>query len=342
MRALPWRDTNDPYRIWLSEVILQQTRIDQGLSYYKAFVRRFPDVFALAAASPDEVFKLWQGLGYYNRAANLMSAARTITTKYRGQFPREKAELMKIPGIGPYTAAAVASMAFGRKEPVVDGNVYRVLSRIWGITTPIDTGKARQEFTGLAGELMAGHDPGEFNQALMEFGALHCKPKNPACGHCIFAGECIARNQGRITELPVKKEKTPVRHRYFHYLVIQEQHNNSSRFLLHKRSGKDIWKNLYEFILIERPEKQEVGQLLDEPEIRKILKGVRPEVVNISSEYQHQLTHQKIHARFFRLIVDKKIHPPMHKSLFLIDQNEIANFPVPRLIDRYLKEQAII
>jgi len=240
-RKLPWRDTADPYKIWLSEVILQQTRVDQGMEYYLNFIRRFPDIFALEAASQDEIYKMWQGLGYYNRANNLMAAAKTIVNDHKGIFPKHPDELIQIKGIGPYTAAAISSIAFGFPQAVVDGNVYRVLSRVFGISTPINTGEGKKEFALVANSLLKGHQAGTFNQAVMEFGALHCKPKNPDCPACIFFTDCVATRLQQVEKLPVKLNKVTVRNRYFYYLLIEAKRDCNTSFYIKRRDKKDIW-----------------------------------------------------------------------------------------------------
>lgn len=338
-RELPWRKSSDPYKIWLSEVILQQTRVNQGLNYYLKFENRFPDIYSLAEGSEDEVYKLWQGLGYYNRAQNLLHAARIIVKEYGGRFPEEKEELLKIKGIGSYTASAVASMAFGKPTPVVDGNVFRVLSRVFGLYTPIDTAKGKKEFSSLAGKLMAGHPPGIFNQALMEFGALWCKPKNPDCTHCIFFKRCYARKKNAVLALPVKKPKPKVTDRYFYYLVTETQ---NGKILMNKRGSNDIWKNLYDFPLFTLQEKSEPLQTLDQPPFQSILPGLVYALSDISREYIHLLTHQRIHAVFIRIFVENFPEQSPEKGLLLIEKNKIEKYPVPRLLEQYLQDQKLI
>ena len=341
-RDLPWRHSNDPYKVWLSEVILQQTRVNQGLPYYNRFVAKYPDVRSLAQADRDEVFKLWQGLGYYNRAANMLEAAQTLANQHNGIFPQTIEELLSIKGIGPYTAAAIASIAFKVPEPVVDGNVYRVLSRNFGIDTPIDTSSARKTFTKLARGLMGEHDPGQFNQALMEFGALHCKPKNPDCSACIFQPGCHAFADGTVDKLPVKKSQMAVKNRYFNYLVVEVVNETSGKIYLKKRPKGDIWSQLYDFPLLETGMDANIEELVQQSAYFKTLNKGGYSVTNISKEYKHKLTHQLIHARFIHLIVNKKLNHPVFKSLTLVERNKIVEYPVPRLIDRYLKEQQII
>ena len=338
-RALPWRETNDPYKIWLAEIIMQQTRVNQGLAYYEKFVNRFPDVFSLAAASETEVYKLWQGLGYYNRAQNLMHAARTIASEYNGRFPETKKELMKIKGIGPYTAAAVSSIAFGKPDPVTDGNVFRVLSRVYGIKTPVDTAKGKKEFSALAGYLMKGQPPGTFNQAMMEFGAVWCKPRNPDCDQCIFSGECYARKNKMVSQLPVKKPKADVKDRFFYYLVAQTP---DGAVLMKKRSQDDIWKNLYDFPVLVTNKRKKPIESLDTLFDGFPLNGLKYNIKNVSSEYIHLLTHQRIHATFILIIVENFPENTPEKDLFLIRKNDIEKLPVPRLVEQYLQDQKLI
>ncbi|MEJ2595312.1 MAG: A/G-specific adenine glycosylase [bacterium] len=341
-RDLPWRKSGSAYHVWLSEVILQQTRVAQGLDYYFRFIEKYPDIHSLAEAGEDEVFKLWQGLGYYNRAANLMHAARTIVDEYDGEFPATSEELQKIKGIGPYTAAAIASIVHGEAVPVLDGNVFRVLSRVFGMKTPIDTANGRSSFRELARELMAHFGPGEFNQALMEFGALHCKPKNPDCSTCIFADRCMANQHKTVDQLPVKKGKPKQKNRFFYYFFIEVRDDVRSQFYLRRRTAKDIWKNLYDFPADEFDEALPPEDLLKKSATLQAIGQDHFSIQYISPVYIHQLTHQRIHATFLRLIVNKKINHPFFNSLPLVTQREIVEYPVPRLIDRYLREQKII
>jgi len=338
-RKLPWRETGDPYKIWLSEVILQQTRINQGLDYYVKFVESFPDIHSLACAPEKEIYKLWQGLGYYNRAQNLIHAARTIANEYNGRFPGTKEELMKIKGIGPYTAAAISSIAFGKPDPVVDGNVFRVLSRVFGIKSPIDTAGGKKEFVSLAGRLMEGHPPGDFNQALMEFGAVWCKPKNPDCVHCIFYDECVARKQNTVSELPVKKPKARVKDRFFYYVVAQTQ---NERIIMKKRGPDDIWKNLYDFPLFVTGQRTQALKALNTLTGKLAPAGLVYSIKHISHEYIHLLTHQRIHAVFIRIIVENFPENRLENNVLLINQNDIENYPVPRLVEQYLQDQKLI
>lgn len=341
-RELPWRTTSDPFKIWLSEVILQQTRVEQGKNYYLKFTDRFPDVFALSQASQKEIYKMWQGLGYYNRADNLMAAAQTIVNEYQGIFPDDPVELLKIKGIGPYTSAAIASIAFDYPVAVVDGNVFRVLSRIFGIQTAIDTSKGKKEFEVLARELLADNPPGIFNQAVMEFGALYCKPKNPDCKSCIFFFDCEAARSNTVEKLPVKRAKITIRNRYFYYLLCETNTKNSPAYYLKQRDKKDIWKHLYEFPMVEMKTEVNPIETLNQPFFESLLNGQKYRIASISSEYQHLLTHQKIHAVFMHLIVDKNSTKLSEKAVVLVNKIDLINYPVPRLLERFLQDQKIL
>ena len=345
-RSLPWRDTTDPYRIWLSEVILQQTRVDQGLAYWERFVERYPTVADLAAANEDEVLRLWQGLGYYSRARNLLTAARQVMEEHGGEFPLTYAQLKGLKGVGEYTAAAIGSIAFGLPEPVVDGNVYRVLARIFGIDTPIDSTKGRKEFRTLAAKLLDTRHPGDHNQAVMELGATVCTPKNPQCERCPLVVRCIARSTGRIAELPVKAGKTKVRTRHFNYLHI-EAHNG---IYLRKRDGKDIWQGLWELPLIETEKAvgskainrlvwEVAGMKMQGTKEGRSKSGKKQEggsgIGRRLGPVKHVLSHQVIQAVFWHVVAPKRFKAPKEWSLVTMEGlNERA---LPRLIERYLQ-----
>jgi A/G-specific adenine glycosylase len=338
-RDLPWRHTRDPYKIWLSEIILQQTRVNQGLAYYLRFIEHFPEVKDLAAASREKIYRLWQGLGYYNRADNLMKAAKVVVQDFGEQFPTDYETLKTLPGIGDYTAAAIASFAFDEKTPVVDGNVYRFLSRLYGISTPIHTGKAKKEFTALAASLMNGQPPADFNQALMEFGALHCVPNNPDCQQCVFNTTCTAFSQGKVMDYPVKKPKTAVRDRYIYYFVIQEK--ETERLILNKRSSRDIWRNLYDFPSVTRDNAlHDPLDALPLAEKEGWFTAAHSRVGSPSPVYIHKLTHLTIHAIFIPVISNEPLSPE-GKFLSLVSLSEIVNYPVPQLIVRYFRDQGI-
>jgi len=330
-RELPWRETLDPYAIWLSEIILQQTRIDQGRAYYLKFINRFPFIHDFAAASEDEILKMWQGLGYYSRARNMHHTAKMIVEKHGGAFPADYAGLLRLKGVGEYTAAAIASIAFGLPHATVDGNVYRLLSRVFEIHTPTDTGKGKKEFTHLANKLIDPSQPGNFNQAVMEFGAIQCKPKNPDCESCPLNQHCAARKNGTIDLLPIKKGKTKIRKRYFNYLVIEHEQYT----YLNKRTENDIWKNLYEFPMAETNEKSELAVILKNYEM---LFSPETEIqIKKESHWQKQvLTHQHIFYRFIYLKIDGKMKIP--SPLIRVNKKDIFNFAVPKPIEKELEQ----
>ncbi|MFT4031047.1 MAG: A/G-specific adenine glycosylase [Siphonobacter sp.] len=329
-RDLPWRHTNDPYLIWLSEIILQQTRVVQGMPYYYRFVEAFPTVRALAAADEREVLRLWQGLGYYSRARNLHHTARQVVEEYNGVFPTTYEELLKLNGIGPYTAAAIASFAFNEKTAVVDGNVYRVLSRIFGIETDITTPAAKTQFTTLANELISGQQPAKYNHAIMDFGAIQCVPVSPQCMFCPFSWECAAHATGKQAQLPVKAKKTKSKERFFHYLVFER----NGELALRERLQKDVWINMFDFLLIEE------NKLLDWERVAQnaFLKEQLPNLtlVNESQLYTHVLSHQRIQTKFWRLKLNSDIILP--EGLRFYDYEEIDKLPKPVLVLKYLKD----
>lgn len=341
-RELPWRATRDPYKIWLSEIILQQTRVNQGLSYYQKFVTHYPDIKSLASAPLDEVLNLWQGLGYYSRANNLHAAAKVIVSDYGGRFPETTDELMKIVGIGSYTAAAIASMAFDVPAVVVDGNVFRLLARLYGIQTPINTSAGKKEFSLLGQQLMDTRQPATFNQAIMEFGALCCTPNLPLCGQCIFNDRCYAKANKLIHVLPVKKPKNKVRNRYFYYFLIELDSGSQKAYYLNRRTEKDIWKNLYDLPLVEYAQEVNPAEAISHPAISAYMQGLPFTVVQVSDSYKHKLTHQHINTTFIHIRVRNKLNISGENYLLLIAEEEIKNYPVPRLMEQYLQDQKIL
>ena len=330
-RALPWRETSDPYRIWVSEVILQQTRVNQGMDYYRRFLESFPDIHALAAASEEEVLKVWQGLGYYSRARNMHHAAKTVVNEYQGQFPDKYHDILALKGIGEYTASAVASIAFNLPHPVLDGNVLRFISRLKGVVEPVDTSKGKQLIRDVLEYEMDKETPGLFNQALMEFGALVCAPKNPDCERCPFRNDCVARNTGYVDKIPVKGKKQPPSPRYFHYLVIILRKDNQMFTVLNKRSGKDIWKNLYEFPVIEADTMLDWDMLTSNASFREIFRGQIPELLKVSNPYRHVLSHRILHARYF--VVSGDSIPGNHLQVAV---EQLDRYPVSRLMAKML------
>jgi A/G-specific adenine glycosylase len=335
-RPLPWRETRDPYKIWLSEVILQQTRVAQGMDYYHRFLLAFPDVQSLAAADEQEVLKLWQGLGYYSRARNMHHTAKEIVEKHNGIFPKSSAGLKKLKGIGDYTAAAISSICFDEAVAVLDGNVARVISRLYAIDTAVDTNTGRAEITELASNLMGESHPGTFNQAVMELGALICIPKSPACNNCPLAFACEAMKQNKTESFPVKTPKKAPTIRHMNYLVISFMQDGDEFILMRKRTGNDIWKNMYDFPCIETDFAAETPQVLKECEKQGLTGGLSYLIKNVSGEYIHQLSHRRLLARFIR--IELQGIPVPSANLEAVRKDLITNLPLPRLIDRYLAD----
>jgi A/G-specific adenine glycosylase len=329
-RDLPWRESKDPYKIWLSEIILQQTRVNQGRPYYERFVDRYPTIRSLANAAEQEVLRLWQGLGYYTRARNLHKCAKTVVTHHGGEFPRSFEGLRTLPGVGAYTAAAVASIAYGAPVAVVDGNVFRVLSRIFGIHTPINSPQGKKEFTDLANDLVDTGQPDLHNQAVMEFGALFCTPQNPACDNCMFQKSCFAFQNKLQAFLPVKRKAKASRTRYFYYIVREYR----KQLAMRKRDEKDIWFGLYDFELIERKRKMSAEKILKEASLKKIVTGA--DSIVISKDYKHVLTHQTIFSRF--IIVRSATNIKTHDFYSL---KQIMKLPKPVLISKFLADHYV-
>ena len=325
-RDLPWRATKDPYKIWLSEIILQQTRVQQGKPYYFKFISSFPDVFSLADASEEEVLKLWQGLGYYSRARNLLATARHVAFDLNGEFPGSRDGLLKLKGIGDYTASAIASICFNEPAAAVDGNVYRMLSRIFGIATPTNSAAGIKEFKELAQKLIDKDDPANFNQATIEFGAELCKPRQPLCHSCPFSEQCVAFNQQRIAELPVKLKKQKVKKRYFNYIVYISEENET---ILRRRDGKGIWQGLYQFPLVETLSEASVNHLVEEEEMAYYSPGRDQLELYNEESIVHKLSHQHIYTRFW--ILNCRELPEEGISM-----KEINKFPVPVLIEKFI------
>lgn len=324
-RELPWRDHPDAYAVWISEIILQQTRVAHGLDYFCRFMARFPRVEDLAAADEDEVLKLWQGLGYYSRARNLHAAARAIAT--RGSFPGTYEEIRALRGVGDYTAAAIASIAFGLPYAVVDGNVYRVLSRHFGIDTPIDSTAGRKEFRELAQALLDKRRPGLYNQALMDFGAMQCTPQAPRCLCCPMADSCAALQQGRVDSLPVKARRAAVRHRYFAYICIR----SAGHIFLHRRPAGDIWQGLYEPFLVEFDHAPAEEEVYAHEAVGAVLPAGTP-LVPVAKGLSHVLTHRHLHADFYVAEVPAGVVVPGYMP---VAEASLADYAVPRLVERF-------
>lgn len=329
-RDLPWRNTKNAYFIWISEIILQQTRIAQGTNYYLRFIKNFPTVYDLANAHEDEVLKLWQGLGYYSRARNLHAAAKTIVSLYKGQFPDSYHTILGLKGIGPYTAAAIASIAFNLPYPAVDGNIYRVLSRYFGIDTPTDSSEGKKQFQELAEELIQNQPPGMHNQALMEFGALQCIPKSPNCSLCPISEGCYAFLNNKIEQFPVKSKKTKQRVRYFYYYLIDD----GVHIYINRRTSNDIWKNLYELPLLEQEKEMEDKDLLQKkiPFINRIPYNIKL----ISAVKKHILSHQIIFSKLIHVEVSCDIN--ISKQLIRVNKKDISKFAVPRLVEQFFDD----
>ncbi len=327
-RNLPWRKTKNPYHIWLSEIILQQTRVDQGMAYYFKFVEAFPTIFDLAAASEETVLKLWQGLGYYSRARNLHFSAKYVVDNLQGEFPSTYKELLKLKGVGDYTASAIASICFNEPTAVVDGNVYRVLARYFGIDTPINSSKGIKEFKLLAQELINTNIPGTHNQAIMEFGARMCKPQNPDCSTCPLGTSCVALSKNTIKILPKKEKTIKIKKRYFNYLVIQAKDNTTH---LEKRE-KGIWLNMYQFPLIETDKPINQQELIEHETFNDLFDFENVTIkLHTKVVKPHKLSHQHIYTKFWIIKTPNSLK-------FSHSWNNIKKYPVPVLIDNFLNE----
>lgn len=327
-RDLPWRNTVDPYKIWLSEIMLQQTRVAQGLPYYLKFIDEFPLVNNLAEASEEQVLKLWQGLGYYSRARNLHATAKYVTYELDSVFPDNYTELKKLKGVGDYTASAIASICYNEPKAVLDGNVFRVLARLYGIDTPINTPEGGKLFSKLSQELIDIKRPDIHNQAIMEFGATHCSPKKPICESCVFNVNCVALKNGDVGSLPVKLKKIKIKKRFFNYIVPLASNETT---ILYKRPEKGIWANLYEFPLIETEGIIEYNELLGKIKLTELFGESFTLSIYNEKEIVHKLSHQHIYTRFWIATTDEKL-----KST--IPVSEIEDYPVPVLIANFINE----
>lgn len=333
-RLLPWRETSNAYHIWVSEVILQQTRIAQGLAYFQRFIATFPDVQALAEADEQEVLKLWQGLGYYSRARNMHFTAKQIVSHFNGVFPSSYNELLKLKGIGEYTASAIASFAFKLPHPAVDGNVFRFISRLFGVYEPINTSKGKNSFQTILLELIDRERPDIFNQAIIEFGAIQCVVQNPKCEECIFRSDCFAYINKCINELPVKSKKIQVKERFFNYLFITENNNT----YINKRIGNGIWKNLFELPLIETERLMNMEDIIVLPDFVNLFKESQIKIDAVSELVTHQLTHQRIYARFISISILESKHS-LNEHYKCIEKDSLDEYPIPKLIENFLQER---
>ncbi|MVN90460.1 A/G-specific adenine glycosylase [Mucilaginibacter aquatilis] len=327
-RDLPWRHTTNAYIIWLSEVILQQTRVEQGLPYFNRFLAAYPTVTDFANASEDEILKLWQGLGYYSRGRNMLKTARLVRDEYKGNFPDTYQELIKLKGIGEYTAAAISSFAANEARAVVDGNVYRVLARYFGIDEPINSTKGKKLFQQLADEVLNKEQPGLHNQAMMEFGAVICKPKNPACGICMVRLGCEAFKTNATTQLPVKLKTVKVKERFFNYFLITD----GNRILMNKRTGNDIWTGLYDLPLVETPTLPETHEIVTLPQVKAYF-GPKLEIEEAFGLQKHVLTHQRLIVRFVKVKSKPVLFEP---DWFYVDIEKLHKLALPKIIFKFL------
>lgn len=327
---MPWKGEKDPYKIWLSEIILQQTRVEQGLDYYNNFIRTFPEVHQLAKAPEAKVFKLWEGLGYYTRCRNLIASAKYISKELKGKFPDNYETIKALKGVGPYTAAAISSFAFNLPHAVVDGNVFRVLARLFGIDRPVDSTEGKKHFITLAEELLDKKQPGIYNQAIMDFGAMVCKPQ-PFCSACFLQKHCSAFRHNKINELPVKEKKITIKKRWFYYLILEYK----NEIAIQQRTAKDIWHSLYEFPMIEAGNEMPVKQIIQQAEKKNWLEKAKYELIAVSPLYKQQLSHQLIAGKFIRLQLKKK---NLEKNWTWLPKNKLGKYAFPQFINQYLKE----
>jgi A/G-specific adenine glycosylase len=336
-RDLLWRHTQDPYKIWLSEIILQQTRVAQGLPYYQRFIEQYPTIHDLARASEESILRLWQGLGYYSRARNLHACARMVVDQFQGNFPETYQELLQLKGIGPYTAAAIASIAFKEPVPVVDGNVYRVLARIFGLEADIASTSGKKVFYTLAQSLIPAEFADEYNQAIMDFGAIQCTPHKPLCNTCIFKTHCVAFQTNKQKLLPVKKSLVKIKKRFFHYFVIQ----TTDHLYMRLRKSADIWQGLYDFYLVEDAQLKEFEELEDE--LIALIKHHQLPVVKAPKCYQYTLTHRRLYTYFFYIQATqpfiqaaKRLFTQTHSKAFTLEATKAL--PKPILISSFLEK----
>lgn len=335
-REMPWKGVKDPYVVWLSEIILQQTRVQQGLPYFEKFLMKYPTVNHLAKAPDDEVMKMWEGLGYYSRARNLLFTARYISEELNGEFPSDYKSILSLKGVGPYTAAAISSFAYDLPHAVVDGNVYRVISRFVGEDLPIDSTEGKKAFNHYADTLLDKKNPATFNQSIMDFGATHCLPQQPLCKTCQLKTQCNALATDQVNDLPVKSKKLKKRTRYFNFLILQKD----GKIAIRKRTEKDIWRELFEFPLIETTASVQLKELRGTSEWQELLRKRNHSKVSESLPFKQQLTHQKIIATFWKMtITDKGWHLP--KDYLLVPEDELRKYAFPKVIDCYLTDKSL-
>ncbi len=333
-RQMPWKACTDPYKVWLSEIILQQTRVEQGRSYYERFIQHFPTISDLAKASPQKVLRLWEGLGYYARCRNMHETAKQVATTYKGTFPKTYEGLLALKGIGPYTAAAIASFCYGLPYPVIDGNVYRILARIFKIALPIDFTEGKKYVAQLADTLLDKENPGAYNQAIMDFGATVCKPAQPLCDTCYFRKHCLAFQEGQVMAYPVKNKSLIKKDRWFTWFVFSKE----GTVFIRERVQQDIWQNLFEFYLVETPgppkwNKQKVQDLLT----GKIT--MKEKLVTISTLKKQVLSHQAIHAIFIEVPVTGKVAARFLGGGVWVEKKKLSAYAFPKMIREYLRNQ---
>jgi A/G-specific adenine glycosylase len=329
---MPWKGESDPDKIWLSEIILQQTRVEQGLNYYNNFIKTFPDIHKLAKAPETKVFKLWEGLGYYTRCRNLIATAKHISKELKGKFPDTYEEIKTLKGVGPYTAAAISSFAFNLPHAVVDGNVFRVLARIFGVHKPVDSTDGKKYFTALANELLDKKQPGLYNQASMDFGAVVCKPAAPLCSNCVFNKTCYAYINNKVAALPVKEKKIIIKKRWFYYFVFEYKNQTA----IQQRTAKDIWHSLYEFPVLEAAHELPVKKIIQQAIKNKWLVKDNYELLTVSPLYKQQLSHQLIAGQFIKFQLKTK--PSLKNNWLWLTKNRMEKYAFPQFINQYLRE----
>ncbi|MBX2931390.1 MAG: A/G-specific adenine glycosylase [Chitinophagaceae bacterium] len=333
-RTMPWKGEKDPYKIWLSEIILQQTRVEQGTAYYEKFIHTYPTIHQLAKAKDEAVFKLWEGLGYYNRCKNLLFTARKIVAEYKGIFPTNYEDILQLKGVGTYTAAAIAAFAYNQPYAVVDGNVFRVLSRYFGIDTAIDSTEGKQLFTKLAYTVLDKKNAALYNQAIMDFGATVCKPFLPQCHQCIIKTHCTAYTNGQVNQLPIKEKKLTKKKRWLYYFIFKCE----NEILIHQRMNKDIWQNLFEFYCFETDTQIQWNKKLIES-VLKELNIQQYHNIHISKEYEQQLTHQHISGKFIQ--IDLFAIPTTLKTYQWIAEKNIHQLAFPKFINHFMENEGV-
>jgi A/G-specific adenine glycosylase len=334
-RDLPWRNTANPYEIWVSEIILQQTRVNQGFYYYETFVKKFPEISSLAHAEVDEVLKMWQGLGYYSRARNMHEAANYIVNACGGKFPSTYLDLLKVKGIGDYTASAIASIAFGEAVPVIDGNVNRVIARLYAVQEPIDTPEGKRQIRHFAEKMLIRSSPGQYNQAVMEFGALQCVPRNPDCETCILKATCMAYDKGIVSLIPSKSKAVKIKTRYLHYIIVCD----NKHIYLQRRNKNDIWKGLYEFPLIETDSAVGLDELRATGQWLQWFGSHSPQIRSVSPEITHILTHRILKIKFYELT---NAQPAFNEQQIKVRWDDVLQYAVPKVIEKYLNDRCAV